>query len=450
MNKASFDSLVDQAHDLIVQIPSLFSQPGQVEQAREVALACHKHMLELGDQNRAEAIPLALAGAELFLALINHASPQPDWVSIHEEQCCRSGATWIIDLIQEEYPGAELWREQGIVLLKRLDRLHGTAFEWIAVMLAFLLKLPPPDFPVSQKPKIVIVGNCQAHPLMLGLRQKLSETEIYFCPSVHLATTDDVANLHSELANANALIMHRVQPGYRDNIGLDSPSLRALLPKTSRSFVLPNLHYEGYFPWTTYAQDPDGRLPALEVESPLGAYHDFLAMAAAEEGLEGSQLLEYPCTTRLADLLLEAHEQSLNELSKRESDCDVVISDWIASNFRNIPLAHTMNHPTQATLNQLLRRLLGKLNSTPSIGPELSNNIEYLGELSLPIHPWVRQSLRLSPWACQWGKRREKRLTIEAQLNESIAFYRKYPWIAVANANHPKLQFAKTCLNLNL
>ena len=55
MNKASFDSLVDQAHDLIVQIPSLFSQPGQVEQAREVALACHKHMLELGDQNRAEA-----------------------------------------------------------------------------------------------------------------------------------------------------------------------------------------------------------------------------------------------------------------------------------------------------------------------------------------------------------------------------------------------------------
>jgi hypothetical protein len=69
MNKASFDSLVDQAHDLIVQIPSLFSQPGQVEQAREVALACHKHMLELGDQNRAEAIPLALAGAELFLAL---------------------------------------------------------------------------------------------------------------------------------------------------------------------------------------------------------------------------------------------------------------------------------------------------------------------------------------------------------------------------------------------
>ncbi len=496
MTKVAIDYLVDQVNGLVDQLPGLFRQPGEMEKVREHALACYKCMMELGDQNRAEAIPLALAGAELFLALTNFASPQPDWVEIHEELCCRYGAIWIVELISEGYPGAEFWRDQGIDLLKRLYQFHDASVAWIPIKLAFLQRLPAPILPVRQAPmsagqaiaaasnavipasqipkspdqlpesagqakefsiqvsrpasqrlKIMVVGNCQAYPLLLGMQQKLTQADIHFCPSVHLATADDVANLHRELVNADVLVMHRVQPGYRNNIGLDSPYLRSLLPDESRSFVLPNLHYEGYFPWTTYAQDPEGRLPALESESPLGPYHDFLAMAAAQEGLEYADLMEYRCTPQIANLLLNAHGQSLNELSSRESDCDVEISDWIAANFRDIPLAHTINHPTQATLDQLLRRLLAKLNSLHRLGPELFDSTEYLGDLSIPIHPWVRQALRLGPWACQWGRRRNEPFTIEAQLSESIAFYRRHSWMASANENHPKLKFAQACLS---
>lgn len=468
MTKSETNYLIDQANGLVDRLPGLFLQPGEMDKACELALACYSSMMELGDQNKAEAIPLALAAAKLFLALTNSASPQPGWVEIHEELCCRYGAIWIVDLISEGFPGAELWRDQGIDLLNRLNRFHDSSVAWIPIKLALLQRLPAPTFPVGQDPnsasktigfsvevprsaggklKIVVVGNCQAHPLLLGMQQKLIQADIYFCPSVHLATADDVANLHRELANADVLVMHRVLPGYRNDIGLDSPCLRALLPEGSRSFVLPNLHYEGYFPWTTYAQDPDGRLPALEAESPLGPYHDFLAMAAAQEGLEYADLMEYRCTPQIADLLLNAHAQSLNELSSRESDCDVEISDWIAASFRNIPLAHTINHPTQATLDQLLRRLLAKLNTAHSLGPELFDSTEYLGDLSIPIHPWVRQALRLGPWACQWGQRRKEPFTIEAQLSESIAFYRRHSWMAFANENHPKLKFAKVCLS---
>jgi hypothetical protein len=112
MNKVAIDCLVDQANGLVDRIPGLFRQPGEMDKVREHALACYKCMMELGDQNRAAAIPLALAGAELFLALTNFASPQPDWVAIHEELCCRYGAIWIVELISEGYPGAELWRDQ--------------------------------------------------------------------------------------------------------------------------------------------------------------------------------------------------------------------------------------------------------------------------------------------------------------------------------------------------
>jgi hypothetical protein len=496
MTKVAIDYLVDQVNGLVGQLPDLFRQPGQIDKIRELALACSKSMIELGDQNRAEAIPVAVAGAELFLALIKFASPQPDWVEIHEELCCRYGAIWIVDLISEGCHGSELWRDQGIDLLKRLCKMHDASVTWIPIKLAFLQGLPAPTFPAGHVPrpaskaiaaasqtaitssqlpgparqvskhasqavefsiqvprpanqrlKIMVVGNCQAYPLLIGMQQKLTQAEISFCPSVHLATADDVANLHRELANTDALVMHRVLPGYRNDIGLDSPCLRALLPEGSSSFVLPNLHYEGYFPWTTYAQDPDGLLPALEAESPLGPYHDFLAMAAAQDGLDYTDLMEYRCTPQIADLLLNAHAQSLDELSSRESDCDVGISDWIAANFRNIPLAHTINHPTQATLDQLLRRLLAKLNTAHSLGPELFDSTEYLGDLSIPIHPWVRQALRLGPWACQWGQRRKEPFRIEAQLSESIAFYRRHSWMALANENHPKLKFAKACLS---
>jgi hypothetical protein len=496
MTKVAIDYLVEQANGLVDRIPGLFCQPGEMDKVREHALACYKCMTELGDQNRAAAIPLALAGAKLFLALTNFASPQPDWVAIHEELCCRYGAIWIVELISEGYPGAELWRDQGIDLLNRLYQFHDASVAWIPIKLAFLQRLPAPLFPVKQstdsvdnsiaiagnvavnasqmpnslgqvpnhatqglgfsiqvsrpvsrKLKIMVVGNCQAYPLLLGMQQNLTQADIHFCPSVHLATADEVANLHRELVDTDVLVMHRVQPGYRNNIGLDSPFLRSLLPEDSRSFVLPNLHYEGYFPWTTYAHDPDGRLPALEAESPLGPYHDFLAMAAAQEGLDHSDLMDYHCTSRIADLLLNAHDQSLNELSSREPDCDVEISDWIAANFRNIPLAHTINHPTQATLDQLFRRLLAKIDCPHRLRSELFDSTEYLGDLSIPIHPWVRQALGLGPWACQWGQRRKQPFTIEVQLSESIDFYRRHSWMASANENHPKLKFAKACLS---
>ncbi|WP_315859645.1 WcbI family polysaccharide biosynthesis putative acetyltransferase [Cyanobium sp. ATX 6F1] len=290
--------------------------------------------------------------------------------------------------------------------------------------------------------RLVVVGNCQAHPLTLGLMQALPQARIYATPSVHIATAEDVAHLHQRLNDTDLLVMHRVQPGYRNDIGLDSVTLASLLPPSARSVVLPNLHYEGHHPWIGYAQDPDGRLSRLEEESPLGPYHDFLAMVAARDDLPLELLLDSACPVAVLDQLRAHHHHSLAELAKRENDCDLSISDWISNNHRRLPIAHTINHPTQATLDKLLRQLLQILGLPHELSENLFDAAEHLGALRIPVHPWVRQALGLDAWADSWGQRQGEPLPIEKQLEESIAFYEQHPWILEVNTNHPKALLA--------
>ena len=296
--------------------------------------------------------------------------------------------------------------------------------------------------------RLVVVGNCQAHPLMLALKRALPQAQIHFCPSVHLATADDVARLHRRLATADLLVMHRVQPGYRDDIGLDSPRLRSLLPPGARSLVLPSLHYEGHHPWTAYAHDPQGRLAAIRDQSPLGDYHDFLAMAAAAADLPPSRLLTASGGAAITKRLRHIHRDSLGELAQREQDCDLALSDWIDAQHRHQPLFHTVNHPTQSSLQQLLERLFSAL--APDIRPQpvAPDPVEHLGALSISPHPWVIEALELEDWARGWGQRQGSRLTLEEQLQASMAYYRDHPWIADDNKHHSKLKLARQCLKL--
>ena len=440
--------LLLQAHKLLHQVSLAPHAEGLSTELFSLAARCHQDMLELGESDRSGAIDLSIAGADLIQAhqsLGEAGKDLPDWVLVIEEQLCRYGSIWINSLLKEGSPLSQPRRERAASLLRRLQELHSEPLPWIATMLQDLQ--PNPANPTSDTDlRLVIVGNCQAHPIYLGLQQALPQARIHFCPSVHLADHDDVARLHRRLRDADLLVMQRVQPGYRDNIGLDSITLGSLLPPTGRSVVLPNLHYEGHHPWIGYAHDPDGRLAAVEGESPLGPYHDFLAMAAAKGGQPPEMLLDPACPMPVLDLLREQHPASLAQLQQREVECDLALSDWLDSQHRHIAVAHTINHPTQVALDQLLRRLLAHLGVPHQLGESPFNATEHLGALRIPIHPWVRQALELGPWAETWGQRNGSALPIEQQIAESISFYRRHPWIAEANAQHPKLQLAGSIL----
>jgi hypothetical protein len=446
-----FSTLLEQAQTLQRSLKAV-AQPGQpgleppLAEALALVSACHQQMLALADTHRDQALAHALAGFELIEQLQHQ--PQPDWLAVLEEQYCRYGAIWIHAQAQnnDTLPADQV--RQGLRLLARLKQLHDEPLPWIEVLRSDLRNHlnSLAAAATGQQPRLVVVGNCQAHPLLLGLRDALPDAAIHCCPAVHLATADDVARLHQRLASADLLVMHRVQPGYREGIGLDNQTLASLLPPGGRACILPNLHYEGHHPWIGYASDPTQRLHAIQPESPLGDYHDFLAMVAAARGLEPQRLLASPCPAALIPLLQDAHQSSLSALQSRERDCDVPISDWISQVYPQHPLMHTINHPTQVLLQELLRRLLAHLGWPESWDPQRLDSHEYLGELSIPVHPWVSEALRLEAWSAAWGQRQGAPFAIEAQLQASMAFYQRHPWILEANASHPKAAFANRLL----
>jgi hypothetical protein len=379
--------------------------------------------------------------------------------------------------------------------MDRLEQLHDAPIDWLALMRDSLKQLQQgagqpaaptkeaassiaasseadkPTEPVSEIQKtvstaqnlitmsttrsgiqhLVMVGNSQVDQLRLGLAPAVPQAEIICRPWESLTRAGSAAPLQDLLKNTDILIIQSCAPDQLNRIGIDIPGLISLLPASVRAIVVPRLHYGGHHPWIGYAQDPDGRLAALQSESPLAGYQDFLAMAAARRGLEADYLLQQPAPTSLAKLLCQAHAKSLAELQQQEADCDLGLADWIADQHRHTAIAHSIHQLTQAAIQQLLRRLLAQLTTE-----QQSAAIELAGKgaldqgiaLSMPIHPWVRQSLNLESWAASWGKKDGQPWSIQEQLASSIDFYRRHPWIGEANLEYGKYRFAEQCLDL--
>lgn len=432
----------------------LEERQGQIEpldqtQIRNLGVGCHEQMLKCAEQDLVTAIDLALTGERLFRQLKQSAPDQPDWVEIYHEQFCRYGAIWI----QEQIRGGgslngQIQQYSGLafLLLERLESFHPDLPPWITMMRQEMQELAQQAL---QLPRLALVGNCQMHPIYLALRQVLPELEIYFCPSVHLATAVDVAELHAVLPETDFLVMHRIQPGYRDGIGLDGATLQQLLPPHACGLVLPNLHYEGHHPLIGYAHLPEEQGQTLAAESPMGDYHDFLAMVAAERGLTATHVLQLPLQAPMADLLRQWHADSLEQLRRREADCDLAISSWIEQHHRQSPLFHTFNHPCNRLLERVVAAVVeqlefGQVVSVPDLG-----SVEQLGRQQHSVLPWVAEALNLDPWASADGQRDwAVPWSLQEQLQTSIDFYRCHPSIGEANRNAKKYQLANQLLEL--
>ena len=424
------------------------------------AVACHTRMVELAEGERPSAIDQALKGAKLFAILRQQSPLLPDWVPFLEEECCRYGAIWVYEWFRDsdtsnsipQHQDAGQWANQALVCMERLEQLHDSPINWLTHVRDLLRQVPAAAVVPAkglELHRLVLVGNSQVDPLRLGLGSAFPNAQVAYRPSGCLTKPDERASLQQLLAGADALVVQREPSGSPGSIYI--PDLIFLLPATARAIVIPQFHYGGHHPWIGYTQDPDDRLAALQTESPLGKYHDFLAMAAACRGLEADYLLQQPVPSSLAEAICQVHAKSLAELHQQEADCDLGLADWIADQHRQTAIAHSIHQPTQAAIQQLLRLLLAQLTTR-----EQAAAIELAAEgaldqgiaLSIPIHPWVRQSLNLESWATSWGKKDGQTWSIQEQLSSSIDFYRRNPWIAEANLEHDKYRLAEQCLDL--
>jgi hypothetical protein len=208
--------------------------------------------------------------------------------------------------------------------------------------------------------QVVVIGNCQAGALemMLNTNEELTKRfEFVSFPAVHEIPEAMVPELHRAVADAAVVIPQRVQEDYRNGIGLGTETLASI---AGSAIVVrwPSVFWAGYFPDLFYLRDAEGQ-PV--VDGPFD-YHDRTILGAYASGLDVSstcRLLEDP--ERPSDAQAWA-ANAMAELDIRGQNCEVKVTSFISSRFRDELLFFTMNHPTNhllAYMAQQITELIG-------------------------------------------------------------------------------------------
>ncbi len=110
-----------------------------------LALSCHARMLEIAETDKSLAVRHALAGADLSSNLMALGGMLPDWLAIHEEQCCRYGCIWIHELLIAGDGEARIWVSDALRLLSRMEQLQADPVDWASGMRSSLLTFSSGD-----------------------------------------------------------------------------------------------------------------------------------------------------------------------------------------------------------------------------------------------------------------------------------------------------------------
>jgi hypothetical protein len=231
--------------------------------------------------------------------------------------------------------------------------------------------------------RVVVVGNCQAGALemMLSTNEEFTKRfELVSFPPVHEIPDAMVTELHREVANAAVVIPQRVQEDYRDGIGLGTETL-ARIAGSATVVRWPSVYWAGYFPDLFYLRDAEGQ-PV--VDGPFD-YHDRTILEAYASGVDVPgvcRLLEDP------DLPSDAQTWATNataELESRGQNCEVKVTSFIASRFRNELLFFTMNHPANHLLGFMAQQITDLIGISGSIDYRRIPD-EILGLTFYPLH----------------------------------------------------------------
>lgn len=243
------------------------------------------------------------------------------------------------------------------------------------------------DGPPGTGPVTVVVGNCQAESLRVLLAGSADRSApAVRIPPVHELTAADLPPLRRLLARTAVLLSQPVRDDYRD-LPLGTRQLAAALPRGARVLRWPVVRHTGLHPYSAIVRHPSdmGAVP------PVVAYHDLrtLAVAAGATGVPRHGPGE----------LREVARASVAELARRESrDCDVGVSDVLDG--LGVGAAHTLNHPGNAVLIALARRVQGALGRVADAGDP---GRELLGGVRAPLEPAVLAALGLDARSARAG-----------------------------------------------
>ncbi|WP_447648065.1 WcbI family polysaccharide biosynthesis putative acetyltransferase [Microbacterium forte] len=212
----------------------------------------------------------------------------------------------------------------------------------------------------------VVLGNCQAESLRVVM--DAPEHRFVRVPAVHEMTAADAARLHEIAGLADVVVSQPIRDDYRD-LPLGTRQIAAVTD--ARVMTVPPVRFAGLHPFQSAF-----RVPGVEGDPPVVAYHDVRTLAAAA-GI--------PVVAALAPAEVRAVGQtSIDTLRLREQTADVAVSDL----FDSVTADHmrTVNHPGDAVWMPLGARMLEMLGHT---GGPIDPGRPLLNSVRAPLEPEV-------------------------------------------------------------
>lgn len=212
----------------------------------------------------------------------------------------------------------------------------------------------------------VVLGNCQAESLRVVM--DAPEHRFVRVPAVHEMTAADAARLHEIAGLADVVVSQPIRDDYRD-LPLGTRQIAAVTD--ARVMTVPPVRFAGLHPFQSAF-----RVPGVEGDPPVVAYHDVRTLAAAA-GI--------PVVAALAPAEVRAVGQtSIDTLRLREQSADVAVSDL----FDSVTADHmrTVNHPGDAVWMPLGARMLEMLGHT---GGPTDPGRPLLNSVRAPLEPEV-------------------------------------------------------------
>ncbi len=233
-------------------------------------------------------------------------------------------------------------------------------------------------------PLALVWGNCQAPALARLLAPPLAAhgLEVLEVPPVHLLTPAQLGRVRGLLPRVRAFVSQPIRDEYATP-GCGTAQLAAQLPRSAVVLRVASCFDVAAFPWSANAHGGDG----VRVDAPLTAYHDLRVLLGAHRGWSRDRILaEWDSGDALVEAIAGA---SWRELRRRELTVDVPVSPWI----RRPGALFTMNHPANATLQQVADAVLAALGVAGRTEPP---DREMLGATRLPVEAGPA---RLLGWA---------------------------------------------------
>lgn len=199
------------------------------------------------------------------------------------------------------------------------------------------------------RPRLVVIGNCQAESFRLLLDG--ADVETIRVPPVFELVPADMGPLRALLSRTDLLVAQPVADDYR-GLPIGSDQLREHLPHHARVALVPPVRYAGLHPYHLLVHPPGLDRP----DPPVVPYHDVRTVLAA-----AGEPAELPLTAAAVRAVAAA---SVEELRRRELDHGTVaVSDLLLR--PSADSMRTVNHPGNAVLVPLAARLRDALGLAP-------------------------------------------------------------------------------------